>query len=363
MSVPRTLADATQRVTDAARRDEWDDFQHALTLYLDFAPALTLDDCAFGGTNLSPLGLAIYYASQAKQAAGKEDPEITTHIRRLLDRGASPNAWARYQSETPVCYAATYRLFNIVDLLLKAGASADLHDRQGRGLIHHIDFFLDDTSGRLLASVLATNVDVDALDGTGHTALMRVVSHASLQQYGAGRDAGAVARAIRVIDALVERGADVNAKQGAVLRFATSTAAPAIIEALCEHGASLHLRDEAGRGVLAGVQRAAVIDLLADLGAEPDARDRLGRTALLEAMEKVESPDVLAALLRAGADPLISSYRDPANTALRMAADSKRDAGVHDMMKASVARQAAEQALRAGVRLPLPSSRAPVSRH
>ena len=82
---------------------------------------------------------------------------------------------------------------------------------------------------------------------------------------------------------------------------------PKVIDALIEHGALINARDAYGGNPLhSAVQRntAEMLDALIRHGVRVNAKDEMfGNTSLHWAIRNNRSPDIVAALLEAGADP------------------------------------------------------------
>jgi hypothetical protein len=114
-----------------------------------------------------------------------------------------------------------------------------------------------------------------------------------------------------VVQALVHRGADVNAVEPATQLTALMALAagtvdhPGIVEELVRGGARVGSVDSLGRGALAHAalnDRPRVVEALLRAGAEIDQRDHRGETPLITAAVR-GSRRAIAALLAAGADP------------------------------------------------------------
>ena len=145
------------------------------------------------------------------------------------------------------------------EILADPGADVDQRDRYGRtALMHTAAFGVLDQMDRLLAR----GADINSTDAGGETALMRA---AWSGQVGA-------------IDRLIAAGADVD------------------LGDMCGWTALMH--------AAVGGHPAAVRHLLA-AGVRPDQADQEGKTPLMSAtvLDPVDAKTVIAALIRAGADP------------------------------------------------------------
>jgi ankyrin repeat protein len=176
----------------------------------------------------------------------------------------------------------------------------------------HVQAFLDAIAAHDLAAVrraLAADTTLArAADGFGSTALMH----------------GAYAGTLAIMEALVEAGADVNARnarKASALHWAVAD--PAKMKLLLLTGADVNARTTEGRTALhlAALQPmgAPLVKLLLEVGAEVDARSILGATPLFAAAAvSVESTRLL---LEKGADPNIPSQTG--GTALMAARSSE----------------------------------------
>ena len=178
------------------------------------------------------------------------------------------------------------------EILADPGADVDQRDRYGRtALMHTAAFGVLDQMDRLLAR----GADINGTDAGGETALMRA---AWSGQVGA-------------IDRLIAAGADVDLGDicgwTALMRAAWSGQVGAI-DRLIAAGADVDLGDICGWTALmhaaVGGHPAAVRHLLA-AGVRPDQADQEGKTPLMSAtvLDPVDAKTVIAALIRAGADP------------------------------------------------------------
>ena len=108
---------------------------------------------------------------------------------------------------------------------------------------------------------------------------------------------------------LLAAGADVDASDNrnrtALLAAASGNPNPDVVRLLLNAGARPGTRDEQGRTALSAAAHnrdARAIRMLLNAGADPHARNGRGRTPLMEAAENNPNPEVIGALLDAGAD-------------------------------------------------------------
>jgi len=192
--------------------------------------------------------------------------------------------------------------------------------------------------------LLAKGADVNAMGGSGLTALMAAANAAVAEALIAkGADVNAKGpkgltalthaiswNRIDVAQVLLARGADPNAKGisgSRVLRDAAASGQATIVRALLEKGADPNAKDDLGMTALlhaAEHRHSAVVEALLDKGADPNAKDRYGQPPLLLAAERGDEASVRA-LLRKGADRNAIAAFSPmggthADTALKRAA-------------------------------------------
>ena len=275
-------------------------------------------------------------------------------IAALLEAGADPDARESGTGRTAlhrVAWAADDpRELAMLAALLEAGA-----DPNARGDIGNTPLRDAVASNSLAATValLAAGADPNARNDSGWTPLRFWVA--------LGEDPA-------VLAALLAAGADIGTRDGdgrPLLHLAAARDRPAAIVALLEAGSDLHERDDAGQTALhaaarseefglAPVAAAGAVAALLEAGSDPGARDDLGRTPLdlapgtnrltvsalldahagrtvlfpntsdayghtaLHAAARANSPELIAALLDAGAD--IEALDNEGNTPLLLAA-------------------------------------------
>ena len=216
----------------------------ALCLLAALAP---LPAAAQGGSP-DPLTEAVLY----------QDPE---QVAALLAKGADPNTV--FNGRSALGWAAQADSLDIVQRLVAAGAG------------------------------------LDAVDGVGHTPLMRA----------------AETRKLEIVRFLIEKGADVNAADGegnTILLKAVEDSYTEILPVLLAAKADPNRADADGRTpLMSAVQYryTAMVPMLAAAGADLNAPTVLG-PPLFIALDDGDR-DLIAALLAAGADPNVKSEYAP----------------------------------------------------
>ena len=180
---------------------------------------------------------------------------------------------------------------DIALLLLKHGASPNIRDDQGRTPLLLFSY----SGAETVDALVAKGADVNARSADGTTALMSAAE---------GHDAAPV-------KALLRHGADPNARnakgQTALLLAAANLSQYGkadMIQALLDGGADPDARSGEGNTALVLAvrqQRTAAARLLLQKGADVNARGPLGTTPLIEAV-RLGEVEVIEALLAAGAD-------------------------------------------------------------
>lgn len=319
------------------------------------------------------------------KAVRQEDDSATFMVTMLLEAGADVNARAN-DGQTPLHLAAAHDDALVISALLEAGAEVDARTNEGLTPLH---LALQRGRRAAAATLLEAGADLDARDAQGNPVDPTNCEHWGSEAFfvfataeivegclAAGADpntlpewadspdpgpfvtsfppppplhaAAAQARDAAVITAMVQAGAEVNARDGSgntplheaawngavgvvralleagaqvnarprrfsaytgaestPLHYATRNPDPEVTAALLEAGADVSARGRDGETPLHHAARnrnPALVQLLLDAGAEVNAPGSDGLTPLHSAAAGNSNPAVLAVLLEAGAD-------------------------------------------------------------
>jgi quinoprotein dehydrogenase-associated probable ABC transporter substrate-binding protein len=202
-------------------------------------------------------------------------------VKFLLGKGAEVNK-LNDQGNAPIHTAARNRASNLIDLLLDHGADPNLPDNDGvTPLVHAINR----NHVPSVQTLVARGAEIEALNAGGYSPL----------EIAVGEDRLFAAKA------LIEAGANVNAAggdqkvtplmlvasqlapQGRATHLAAGMTPMDIAEALIARGADVNAKSAAGVTALmvaAGHNNAPMIGLLLAKGANPETKNNAGKTAL-----------------------------------------------------------------------------------
>ena len=244
--------------------------------------------------------------------AVKEQIRLTADINKT-DEGTDVSALA---------YAVGNHNREMVKLLLSAGASVNLTNREGATPLMYLDA---EASAEMVRDLVAARADVNARDGSGNTVLMHVISAvplAALQELiGAGARIDAKAEngntllmnAVhnddpQVVKFLLSSGVDVNAKnedEESAMTIAARHGKGENLKTLIEAGGTFDLKDEELNDLLGAAvdnpNATQAIKILLNAGANPDAKDQDG-TSIVMLAAKSGRADAVKLLIDHGAD-------------------------------------------------------------
>lgn len=207
-------------------------------------------------------------------------------VKLLLDKGVNIDA-VDAVGENALMYAAQLHRVDIVQLLIERGAKLDVRDIYGLNVLLHAAW---NGCEKIIEVLLDQGVQVNSCDNDGMTAL----HHINFSNDFVDNEC---------MNLLLERGADVNAvdknKLTPLLRFAAEGMAGSV-KILLEHGADVAARDGTGRtALMLAIDDLETVNELLARGAQVDATDKDGNTALHHAA-KAGRAEVVAALMAAG---------------------------------------------------------------
>lgn len=268
----------------------------------------------------------------------REAGEAASAVRALIAGGADPNTRDAHEC-TPLHLVGQAA---VAEALLDASADPNARDADGATPLHTVD-----NLGAVKA-LLAAGADPNARTDYEWTPLFRprVLQESARTDYfgdGPPPPGWGTQGSAPVVKALLEAGADLNARDrhgGTALHHAhtadevevllaagadvndrdmhgrtplhmKTTSAPEVTDALIAFGADVNAQDRGGFTPLHSAGTAGAAEALIAAGADVNALDRRGRTPLHEARE----PEVVEVLIAAGADLTLRDRRG--NTPLR----------------------------------------------
>ena len=250
----------------------------------------------------------------------------------LLNQGA--NIDAVIHGVTPLMVAARSGHDNVIDLLIKRGANVNLINHMyGVPVAGYALFARMPDSKHRAIKLLNSGTDINIKDSQGNSFLMNAIYHShypsksewtefALELISRGADVNvkandnvtalmlaAVNGQEKIVNALLERGAEVNLAAGELidahirpgdtaLILAAASGNINIVTKLIEHGAKLNAKNKFGSNALKKAAmngHAQMVSKLLELGLNKDAKDNAGRTALDYAI-KYERADVVSIL-------------------------------------------------------------------
>ena len=241
---------------------------------------------------------------------------IIKHVRNLPQTDGAEAIEARW-----LLHAREMDEVAIVDAMLEAEVEREARDSEGQTALMHA---AGNNQLEPLKALLEAGADKEAKDNEGQTALMHAAGNNQLETLKALLEAGAdkeakdnegrtammhvaVKKRPAILKALLEAGADKDAKDNGGRTFLMHVAGENrldILKALLEAGADKEAKDNEGQTALmhaAGKNRLGTLNALLKAGTDKDAKDNGGRTALMHAAINGQAL-VLKALLKAGAD-------------------------------------------------------------
>jgi cytohesin len=216
-------------------------------------------------------------------------------VERLIAAGANVNARTDRRKGyyprglTALGWASVWGSNEAAELLIARGADVNASTQRGDTALHAAAYNGQKETVELL---VRKGADVNAMDIDRRTPLHEALQYPAIPYLSKSREASPsrIARATDIVDILLARGADVNAKNTAgmmPIHIAASTQ-KGLVERLVAKGADVNAKgmDDMSPLFLAAAEgRPDVVEWLIAHGAEADARAKNGDTPLLVAAE------------------------------------------------------------------------------
>jgi ankyrin repeat protein len=240
--------------------------------------------------------------------------DLMDTVKFLVEKGAEVNAENRYY-QTPLMMASERGQTDIVKLLIERGANVDAKNMDGltplimtiRGRVPYGAEVNAKDRTDILKPLIEHGANVHTKGRDGFTPLIIAIGH----------------RQVNSIKLLIEKGADVNAKDdhGNTVLMAASQAET--IKLLIEKGADVNAKDEDGVTALMKAcdrrLQTEFVKLLIEKGADVNAKCNNGCTALMFASE-LGPTDTIKLLIEKGVD--VNAKTKDGRTALSIANQS-----------------------------------------
>ncbi|KDQ07888.1 hypothetical protein BOTBODRAFT_591041 [Botryobasidium botryosum FD-172 SS1] len=288
----RALVEAGADIEAEAGDFDWTPLRHAVAANSPAAVRLLLQlgadvDGKCGG-----------YAAIHVATCYLDDDDCQEMVDILLHAGADANLQDRTQS-TALHHASYKGHVATVRLLLASGADPNIRDWNGQTALHSALGTYAECSTEVVSALCEAGAEVNAKDRDGETPLHRASQYSSSISPFLRSNADPHAhhdRAVKAVLALLKAGADIDANDTEVMSF------------LLQEKAAFNAADDTGATLLHHTSRRSSPStnrLLLKLEASPHIRDNNGRTPLFDAIFHGEHEDYIsnnaAVLLEGGA--------------------------------------------------------------